>query len=65
MYNEHNVDKKPGTKRLIDKFKDSYCIESPEFYCRDNMKLLEKLEAIKMRNMGTRKLIPANMEINL
>lgn len=46
-----------------ERFRDAYCIESPEFYCRDNMKLIEKIERMKMKNMGSRKQLPAESEL--
>lgn len=47
----------------VERFRDAYCIESPEFYCRDNMKLIEKIESMKMKNMGSRKILPADSEL--
>lgn len=46
-----------------DRFKDAYCIESPDFYCRDNLKLIEKMENLKMKNIGTRRQLPAESEL--
>lgn len=63
-----NLQRAVQPKKLLltsrtERFRDAYCIESPDFYCRDNMKLIEKIENMKMKNMGSRKQLPAENEL--